>query len=110
MIEKTTRLNLLFDFYHALLTPKQQEYMKMYYVEDFSLVEIADLANVSRQAIYDNIKRTEGILESYESKLFLYKKFDQRNELLLLLKESCNKATQNNRFIDETIQKLIELS
>lgn len=109
MIEKTTRLNLLFDFYQTLLTPKQQEYMRMYYIEDFSLVEIADLANVSRQAIYDNIKRTENVLESYENKLFLYDKFEQRQKLLLELKEECNE-TKQNQTIKNMVNLLIDLS
>lgn len=109
MIEKTTRLNLLFDFYQTLLTPKQQEYMSMYYIEDFSLVEIADLSNVSRQAVYDNIKRTENVLESYESKLFLYDKFEQRQVLLLKLKEKCNK-TEQNQTIENMVNSLIDLS
>ncbi|SRR5690625_1883983 len=81
MLEKTTRMNYLFDFYQSLLTAKQREYMQMYYLEDYSLVEISELANVSRQAVYDNIKRTETILESYEEKLGLYQKYEQRNKL-----------------------------
>lgn len=66
MIEKTTRINYLFDFYQTLLTPKQRNYMEMYYLEDYSLGEISELFHVSRQAVYDNIKRTEAMLESYE--------------------------------------------
>ena len=31
--------------------------------------------NVSRQAIYDNIKRTESMMEDYERKLGLFQKF-----------------------------------
>lgn len=110
LIDKTTRLNLLFDFYQALLTPKQQEYMDMYYIEDFSLVEIADLMNVSRQAVYDNIKRTEKVLESYESKLFLYKKFEIRHTLLLELKEEFTKSEIENKTITRLVNSLIDLS
>lgn len=76
------RVNYLFDFYQTLLTPKQTKYMEMYYLDDLSLVEISELANVSRQAVYDNVKRTEEILESYESKLGLYSKFMKRTSLL----------------------------
>ncbi|OZU90347.1 hypothetical protein CIL03_04155 [Virgibacillus indicus] len=82
MLEKTTRINYLLDFYQELLTPKQRNYMEMYYLEDYSLGEISELFQVSRQAVYDNIKRTETMLESYESKLHLYKKFEKRAEVI----------------------------
>ncbi|BBP89297.1 UPF0122 protein YlxM [Bacillus safensis] len=42
--------------------------MSLYYLDDFSLGEIADEYEVSRQAVYDNIKRTEAMLEQYEEK------------------------------------------
>ncbi|RFA37682.1 hypothetical protein CAI16_00860 [Virgibacillus dokdonensis] len=87
MLEKTTRMNYLFDFYQALLTPKQRNYMEMYYLEDYSLGEISEVFDVSRQAVYDNIKRTEQMLESYEQKLHLYEKFQRRFELLKRLGE-----------------------
>lgn len=93
------RLNYLLDFYQALLTPKQREYMNMYYSDDLSLVEISELANVSRQAVYDNIKRTEGILEAYEDKLGLYEKFEQRKQLLEQL-ESCLQKDNDVKWID----------
>ncbi|MGM9927486.1 MAG: putative DNA-binding protein [Bacillus sp. (in: firmicutes)] len=81
-VEKTTRMNYLYDFYQSLLTEKQQSYMALYYLDDFSLGEIAEEYNVSRQAVYDNIKRTEAMLEEYEAKLLLFEKFQQRTELL----------------------------
>ncbi len=74
-LEKTTRMNYLFDFYQSLLTSKQKSYMSLYYLDDFSLGEIAEEYDVSRQAVYDNIKRTEAMLEQYEEKLLLLKSF-----------------------------------
>ena len=41
-------------------------YIELYYADDYSLAEIAEEFNISRQAVYDNIKRTEKVLESYE--------------------------------------------
>ncbi|KSU85045.1 putative DNA-binding protein [Fictibacillus enclensis] len=87
MLDKTTRINYLFDFYQSLLTPKQKNYMALYYLDDFSLGEIAEQYNVSRQAVYDNIKRTEAMLEEYEEKLGLFAKFQERDQLLSRLKE-----------------------
>lgn len=74
-IEKTNRINALFEFYEPLLTKKQVTYIALYYRDDFSLGEIAENYEVSRQAVYDNIKRTEKILEDYEEKLHLYRDF-----------------------------------
>lgn len=38
---KTLRMNYLFDFYQSLLTNKQRNYLELFYLEDYSLSEIA---------------------------------------------------------------------
>jgi predicted DNA-binding protein YlxM (UPF0122 family) len=86
-LDKTNRMNYLIDFYQELLTPKQRNYMSLYYLDDFSLGEIADEFEVSRQAVYDNIKRTEAMLEQYEERLALFTKYEQRKLLLDQLKQ-----------------------
>ena len=78
-IEKNYRINSLFECYQPLLTKKQNDYLELYYGDDYSLGEIAENFHVSRQAVYDNIKRTESILEDYEQKLHLYAEFQARN-------------------------------
>ena len=77
-LEKTIRLTNLFDFYESLLTEKQKSYMALYYEDDLSLGEIAEQFAVSRQAVYDNIRRTGKVLEDYENKLRLYEKYVKR--------------------------------
>lgn len=81
-LEKHLRNNQLFGFYQSLLTEKQQQMMSLYYEEDYSLSEIADLYHITRQAVRDNIKRTETILSNYESKLQLLQRRDKRQALL----------------------------
>lgn len=78
-IEKNARMNALFDFYGALLTDKQHSYLELYYADDYSLGEIATEFSVSRQAVYDNIRRTEVSLEEYEEKLHLLAQFQAQN-------------------------------
>ena len=90
MLEKTTRMNYLYDFYQSLLTPKQQSYMSLYYLDDYSLGEIAEEYEVSRQAVYDNIKRTEAMLEEYEEKLLLFQKFQERSKTIHACKRIVN--------------------
>ena len=106
MLEKTTRINYLYDFYQALLTPKQQSYMSLYYLDDYSLGEIAEEYEVSRQAVYDNIKRTEAMLEEYEEKLLLFAKFQERNRLIEKMKAELN--GESDRVVLEDLVNQIE--
>ncbi len=78
-LEKTNRINRLFDFYEHLLTEKQQTFLKYYFHDDFSLGEIATEFEISRQAVYEHIKRAEQVLDMYEEKLSLLQKYEQRN-------------------------------
>lgn len=77
-LEKTNRMNLLLDFYGTLLTGKQQTILTSYFYEDFSLGEIAAELDISRQAVFEHIKRAEQSLEDYEARLGLAKKHEQR--------------------------------
>ena len=101
---KTTRINFLFDFYQSLLTDKQKAYMNLYYLEDLSLGEIAGEHSVSRQAVYDNVRRTEALLEDYEAKLNLFSKFQKRMEIVesmetLLSSKTDQPATLQNLLV-----------
>ncbi|SDK44343.1 YlxM family DNA-binding protein [Natronincola ferrireducens] len=75
MIEKKIEISMLYDFYSQLLTEKQRDIIDLYYNQDLSLGEIAQEFNISRQAVYDTIKRTEKILYDYEEKLKLLQLF-----------------------------------
>ncbi|WP_439108493.1 putative DNA-binding protein [Alkalihalophilus lindianensis] len=108
VLDKTLRMNYLFDFYQSLLTPKQRKYMSLYYLDDFSLGEIAEEFEVSRQAVYDNIKRTEAMLEEYEVKLSLLVKFEQRQEILNNLRAGIQSDATPEEIIDH-IQSLEKL-
>jgi predicted DNA-binding protein YlxM (UPF0122 family) len=78
LLDKTNRINLLFDFYDSLLTEKQQTFLRAYFHDDYSLGEIAAEYQVSRQAIYEHIKRAEQSLEDYEHKLQLLARHERR--------------------------------
>lgn len=103
LLEKTTRMNFLFDFYQSLLTEKQRSYMHLYYLDDHSLGEIADEYEISRQAVYDNIRRTEAMLEEYEDKLELFGKFQQRQMVI----EQLTLATEQAEIEKNVVMKLV---
>ena len=73
-IEKKAYYAILFEYYKELLTDKQIETFICYYNEDYSLAEIAEEFNVSRNAVWDTLKKVVSLLEYYEEKLKLYQK------------------------------------
>jgi hypothetical protein len=82
ILDKVLRVGLLFDFYGALLTDKQQRCLEMHYQNDLSLAEIADEFAVSRQAVHDILRRSEQILEEYEQKLQLVERYQWEQQKL----------------------------
>lgn len=59
-------MTLLLDTYGGMLTKKQQEYMNLRYNQDLSLGEISQSLGVSRQAVFDNLCRSEAMLRRLE--------------------------------------------
>ncbi|CAI6030767.1 hypothetical protein PAECIP112173_00627 [Paenibacillus sp. JJ-100] len=110
-LEKTNRINLLFAFYESLLTEKQQTFLKYYFHDDFSLGEIAAEFEISRQAVYEHIKRAEQVLENYESKLSLLEKYERRSRCLEDLQQALERTgvtVDNNKPIHDLISQLAE--
>ena len=107
MIEKVTHINGLYDLYEPLLTAKQKQYFELYYHEDFSLSEIADQFGICRPAVFDNIKRTEKALESYEGKLRIMETKTLRFQMLKELERLIEK--DETRHLIEAIRALDEL-
>lgn len=104
MLERTNRVNTLFDFYGSLLTGKQQSILGMYYQDNYSLGEIAAELEVSRQAIYEHLKRAEQALADYESKLGLAGQYARRSGLAAQLEQLINEQQQG-----QVRQKMLEL-
>ena len=74
-MDEILHLTLLYDFYGELLTEKQKRVYEMHYQEDYSLTEIGEEFSISRQAVQDQLRRTEKILRDYEEKLGLVARF-----------------------------------
>ncbi len=61
-MSKNLNIVPLLDIYGGLLSPKQAEIMDYYYNQDFSLGEISEIVNITRQGVRDSVKRSEEIL------------------------------------------------
>ena len=83
-MEKIFEQAMLYDFYGELLKDNQKEVFENYVLDNLSLSEIAEERNISRQAVYDMIKRADRALNEYEDKLHLLEKF-------LTIKEDVNR-------------------
>lgn len=71
--------SMLFDFYGELLTEKQREYFDLRYNDDLSLGEIAEQSGISRQSVWDIIRRAEAAMTEFEEKTGLIRRFLERN-------------------------------
>lgn len=108
-IEKMIEIGLLFEQYKELLTDKQREIVSLYYEEDYSLGEISENLNVSRQGVYDTLKRSEKILRDYEEKLKLVSKLQEQEEFVKLVENKIVDIKQDllqNRDCANLIPKL----
>ena len=70
-MEKDFETVWLLDAYAGLLTEKQFRLCDMYYNQDYSLSEIAQIENTTRQAARDGIGKARQRLNAYENCLGL---------------------------------------
>ncbi len=87
-LEKREKLIELYDLYSNLLTEKQKGYFENYYFDDLSISEIAMNYNISRNGVYDQLKRVEDALLDYEAKLNLANKINKISSLDDFTKEN----------------------
>ena len=110
-LDTIAQASLLYDFYGALLTDKQREVMELYHEENYSIAEIADELGVTKQAIHENLRKSEKILRSYEEKLGLMKSLLETRELIEAIDKKIDvlirKAQESGR--DEAEEGLKEI-
>ena len=95
MVEKIVEIGILFDFYGKLLSKSQYQIIEFYYIHDLSLGEIAEELGISRQDVYDTLKRAENKLYEYEETLGLVKKFDFTKEKIKIILKYSNEIEKS---------------
>lgn len=99
---------LLFDYYGGMLTQKQQECFDMRYNQDLSLGEIGQLLGISRQAVCDNLTRTEALLRRMEDNIGCIERNMKLRKALALILDAAEKLEQYPEdAVSELAQKII---
>lgn len=83
-MDKFLYYNNLFSLYQKLLTPKERLIFSLYYEENLSMGEIADIKGISRSAVGKTIKIVTTKLDNYEENLGIYK----QREKIIKIKDS----------------------
>ena len=106
MKNQAYRMALLFDFYGELLTEHQKSIYEDVVFGDLSYSEVAEEKNISRQGVHDLIKRCNKILEDYEAKLHLVKKFLIIKKKVEKIRRTADDPEQVKRISDEILEEL----
>lgn len=69
----------LIDAYGGLLTARQLGLLRRYYLDDFSLSEIAGQMKITRQAVFDSLRRSVEELNRLEGALHLVAAADHQS-------------------------------
>lgn len=86
-LDRIVELSILFDFYGELLKSHKKQIFEDYILNDLSLSEIAEEQGISRQGVYDLVKRCSKELMEYENKLKLAQKFEHTKKMVNEIKE-----------------------
>ena len=98
-------MTLLFDYYGDLLTERQKLCFDMHYNQDLSLGEIAQELSISRQAVYDNLSRTEALLKNMEEKTGCVRRDRQLRRAMEQIAETANELISHP---DSRVSQLAE--
>lgn len=100
-LKKQMHVNALLQCYDALLTETQRRIMHYYFFDDYSLSEIAEITEVSRNAVHDTIQKSIKKLEDYESKLHIMAHQEKRLEIIAKITKIACEDTVLQALLDE---------
>lgn len=82
MIEKVVYYNDLLEIYGDFLTKKNVQIFRLYYAENLTMQEIADMLKVTKSYVGNSIKKSEEKLDELEAKMQIYNNQNRLNKLL----------------------------
>lgn len=105
-LKEKVELSILFDFYGELLKGHNKHIFEDHILNDLSLSEIGEENGISRQGVFDIVKRCSKQLRECEEKLHLVKKFEMTKQQIGRIREISQtiKSTNDTKEIDLLIQ------
>lgn len=105
-MEEKIKISILLSLYGNLLTETQKKYMDLYYNQDWSLSEIGESENITRQAVRTILVKSKNKLYEYEEKIGFLKRQEKINKLLIKL-EKQNIPEETKKILQEIREDVI---
>ena len=105
-MEEKVEISILLNLYGNLLTETQKSYMDLYYNQDYSLSEIGDNENITRQAVRTILVKSKKKLYEYEQKLKFMEKENNIKKLIEKIKNT--KSEEEKQKYIKKIQENID--
>lgn len=104
-LEEKVEISILLEIYGNLLTETQRMYMDLYYNQDYSLSEIGDNENITRQAVRTILVKSKKKLYEYEEKLKFLEK-EKRIKALIQKIELAQNEEERKKYLKQ-IQEVL---
>ncbi|MCI8791704.1 MAG: DNA-binding protein [Eubacterium sp.] len=104
--DEIVELSYLYDFYGALLKENHRQVFEDYVLNNLSLGEIAGERQITRQGVYDIVRRCRIRLKEYEDKLRLVSKFQLTKKKLQEIERIAREGAEGE--VSEQITRLAE--
>ena len=105
-MEEKIKISMLLSLYGNLLTETQKKYMDLYYNQDWSLSEIGENENITRQAVRTILVKSKNKLYEYEEKIGFLKRQEKINKLLIKLEEQ-NISEETKKILEKIKEELL---
>jgi len=104
-LPRKVRVGLLYGVYGGLLNENRRRVLAMWLDEDYSLAEIAQEENISRQGVYDSVKKSEQILSQTEQQLGVVRRMLIQDSIM----RACERAVELPEEVSQAFDAMRQL-
>src|SRR6056297_1677176 len=111
MLDKYLKYGKLYDYYSDILNERHKKVINQYYLMDLSLKEISENLGITRQGVYDLLKRAEKNLDEINNELKIIEKQEEFKKNIQIKAEEINQNIEQENYKDlkEHFNELLDL-